>query len=193
MFDERWEAIHAARPWGSCPSEHLVRFVKRTFPDPRKNRLRSLELGCGAGAQSMFLAVEGFSTHAVDGSQSAIERLWRKTPLVRAWRADIVELVDMQDRYDLIVDVCALQHLPLEDATTVVQRALQWLNPSGWFFSLMAGEHHVINEGSVVPRMTTFPEIEAMFKGYVIHTGHVDETRTNGDVVAHWIIEAQAP
>lgn len=50
------------------PKEHVVRFIFTQFPRNLKERsnFKILDLGCGAGSHVVFLAREGFQTHATD-------------------------------------------------------------------------------------------------------------------------------
>jgi ubiquinone/menaquinone biosynthesis C-methylase UbiE len=49
------------------PKEKAVQFIFRRFParDQRVGK-RALDLGCGSGVQTVFLAAEGFETHGTD-------------------------------------------------------------------------------------------------------------------------------
>ncbi len=197
MFDQRWEKIHLQRRWGEFPSEHLVRFVRRHF-QRHDEGLVALDLGCGGGAQTNFLAHEGFHVLAVDGSSSALKAVAQRTlpELVTVQRKDISNALfytDCRQEFDLIVDVCTLQHLPLSGAATVVQHAQEWLKPGGWFFSMMVDEYEVLDETGIVPRCISHDEVEALFNGYELHLGHVREVRSNNDLIGHWIIEARKP
>lgn len=58
-------------PWETgCPASELVRLVDRGLVPPSP----VLELGCGSGADAVFLASRGFDVTAVDASPTAIER-----------------------------------------------------------------------------------------------------------------------
>lgn len=49
------------------PHEKVVQFLFRRFPDrARRNGLRVLDLGCGSGVHTVFLAREGFEAHGSD-------------------------------------------------------------------------------------------------------------------------------
>ena len=65
----RWNRIFAERRWGQYPSEELVRFIARTFPDAEQRReSRALEVGCGPGANLWYLAREGFDPAATSNA-----------------------------------------------------------------------------------------------------------------------------
>jgi len=53
-IDPVWEELYRTKRWGRYPPEELVRFVARTFPAPAGRR--AIDLGCGGGANTWFLA-----------------------------------------------------------------------------------------------------------------------------------------
>lgn len=200
-FDPAWEAQHAARVWGTWPSEHLVRFMTRNFPNP----VRVLDLGCGAGGQTVFLASQGHQVIAVDGSPSAIDRaratvgsrLGTTVPHTIVFSiADVTDLAVAAESTDCVVDIACLQHLDLAAATAVAHRALAWLKPGGWFFSLMASfasDSDLVSPGGVSVRREFPAGIEAIFAGYRTTIGHERIDRPGGGTIGNWIIEAQKP
>ena len=73
-FDEIWEDIHKNKEWGRYPSEEVIRFVARNYYNQDRDKVKILDFGCGAGANTWFLAREGFDTYAFDGSKTAVKR-----------------------------------------------------------------------------------------------------------------------
>ena len=72
---EAWEKIHSSREWGGYPSEHVIRFIARNYYNKKRAEVKILDFGCGSGANTWFLAREGFDTYAFDISESAINNL----------------------------------------------------------------------------------------------------------------------
>src|SRR5438105_11463355 len=79
-FDTSWDLTHASYQWGTYPDDHVIEFIDKYYknaPDPAA--VRFLDLGCGSGAQTFFIAEGGFTVDGMDASQFAILRcLWRK-------------------------------------------------------------------------------------------------------------------
>lgn len=73
-FSKEWEEIHRNQEWGKYPSEQLVRFIARNFYNNDRKNIKILDFGCGAGANTWFLAREGFDVYAFDGSESSVNR-----------------------------------------------------------------------------------------------------------------------
>ncbi len=92
--------------------------------------------------------------------------------------------------FDLVVDVCTLQHLPLETVRETIQKARQWLAPGGWFFSLMAGPGHTLITSQPMLRVINLPDVTRLFAGYRA-TIDVTQTETGEMRTHHWIIQAQ--
>jgi len=72
----KWNILHKKERFQpKYPSEHVVRFVFTQFPRNLKerNNLQILDLGCGAGRHTTFLAKEGFQTYATDISEEGLK------------------------------------------------------------------------------------------------------------------------
>lgn len=72
---KEWEGLHSQerfRP--KYPSDHVVRFIFSEFSRDSKERrqLKILDLGCGAGVHTVFLAKEGFCVFATDISKTGL-------------------------------------------------------------------------------------------------------------------------
>lgn len=75
-MEEKWSILHKKERFQpKYPSEHVVRFVFTQFPRNLKERsnLKILDLGCGAGRHTVFLAREGFQTYATDISEEGLK------------------------------------------------------------------------------------------------------------------------
>src|SRR5512138_2331055 len=76
-------------PWEGGPRRELVGLVASGALEP----CRAIDLGCGSGANAIFLAQHGFDVVGVDFSAVAIAKAQRKTPpdagTIRFVRADL--------------------------------------------------------------------------------------------------------
>jgi methyl halide transferase len=95
---EHWEERYRAgqAPWDTGrPSSEL----ERTVAEERIAPCRAFELGCGTGANAVWLAQQGFDVTAVDISPLAIERARQRAAAagvnVRFLQADVLNLPDL--------------------------------------------------------------------------------------------------
>jgi ubiquinone/menaquinone biosynthesis C-methylase UbiE len=94
-----------------------------------------LEIGCGTGKNTVFLAQIGTAVHAVDFSQGMIEKAKEKVQAenVQFSIMDITQPWDFEDGlFDLIVCNLVLEHI--EDLSLVFAEAARTLRPKGRFF-----------------------------------------------------------
>ncbi|MDQ3007830.1 MAG: class I SAM-dependent methyltransferase [Chloroflexota bacterium] len=94
-----------------------------------------LEIGCGTGKNTAFLAQIGDGVHALDFSQGMIEKARDKVRAenVRFSMADITERWTFQDRlFDLILCNLVLEHI--KDLSHIFSEARRTLKKKGRFF-----------------------------------------------------------
>lgn len=107
-FDSIWEKIHSSQQWGKYPSEFVIRFMARNYYDKTKKELKVLDFGCGAGNHTWYLAKEGFSVYAFDGSESAVKkvqiRLEEEGMHAHLRVADALELGYPDNFFDCVID-----------------------------------------------------------------------------------------
>lgn len=69
---ERWDRHHSDRML-HYPSEDVVRFIVRNWETSQsRNGLRALDLGCGSGRHTVYLAKEGFRAYGTDISATGL-------------------------------------------------------------------------------------------------------------------------
>ncbi|WP_045878752.1 class I SAM-dependent methyltransferase [Pseudofrankia sp. DC12] len=99
------------------------RLLLRQLPRPCR---RVLDVGCGVGAFAARLAQHSEQVDAVDRSARMIEEARRHTPgNVRCVLADVLADPLPAKDYDAILSICALHHMPLQDALPVLAAALR--------------------------------------------------------------------
>lgn len=69
----KWNDKHQYHPLPGTPSETLVQYLQLA------SKGRALDLACGLGRNSRYLAQEGFDVHAVDISDYALTQLKRES------------------------------------------------------------------------------------------------------------------
>lgn len=138
-----WDDIYRSRSWGKYPKEELIRFVAwNYYAVPDRSAVRFLDLGCGYGSSSWYLAREGFSVDAIDGSAVIIEKLKQRLKSeslnVRCVAGDIVDLPYPSRTFDCVVDLGCLMCNTPEDTRRILEGVYDRLKPGGKLFSLTA-------------------------------------------------------
>ena len=125
-----WDARYGERPgtmWSGRPNGRLVAEVTPLTPG------RALDVGCGEGADAIWLAQQGWAVTAVDVSEVALERA-REAAAGAAvsvdWRGgDVFGIALEEGSFDLL----SLQYpaLPKAAGEAAVQALLRTLRPGG--------------------------------------------------------------
>src|SRR5258708_30112070 len=122
------------------------RLLIRQLPSPCT---RVLDVGCGAGAFAAELARRVEHVDALDRSLAMIEAARQMTPAnVTCILSDVMRDPLPAERYDAIVSVTALHHLPIDDA---LRRLSPALRPGG------------VLPPVALPRPDLVPELPAAF------------------------------
>jgi SAM-dependent methyltransferase len=145
----RWEAAYSLRAEGvvDClqwESSRPVRALVEVFERPDVRPRRVLELGCGDGVNSIFMASRGCDVTAVDIAPTALRMAHQKARKagveIRFMEGDVFDLSAHTDPYDFVFDRGMFHHVPVfryDDYKQVVTRRL---TPGGWLHLIC---HHV--------------------------------------------------
>ncbi|MFR9750542.1 class I SAM-dependent methyltransferase [Nocardia sp. 004] len=146
-WDERYAQTELV--WGAPPNNTVVEHVyglerhtplRAATPDGEPPEFpRALDLACGEGRNTLWLATHGWQVHAVDYSQMGIDKgrtvasqLSRSVRGRITWQcADVTHLDEagITGPFELILLV--FLHLPAEQRRTVVRAAAELLAPEG--------------------------------------------------------------
>jgi SAM-dependent methyltransferase len=98
---------------------------------------RALDLGCGTGTNSFYLACHGWEVVGVDFSVIAIrlarQRARRMGLPVRFYRASVTNLGFLTDPFDLALDIGCLHGLPAEERTRYAAEVKRLVRPGGLY------------------------------------------------------------
>jgi SAM-dependent methyltransferase len=219
-WDPVWEQIFKARDWTRYPSEDLVRFMAiHYFRSPNRPDVRVLDLGCGTGGNAWFLAREGFETHGIDGSPTAIEkavRRLREDGLTATFATgDLGELDQryQESSFDVVIAAGVLQCNPLQAGERILAQAFTLLKPAGRVFATMTatgttgeglgtqiepGTFDDIREGALqecgLVHFFTTDEVARLFARFEdVSVGYFTRRLPNGETYKHWVVEGRKP
>ena len=141
-FDQTWEEIFKTQSWGKYPSEEIIRFIASTFNSVAdRSNIRVLDIGCGGGAHTWFLAREGFETYGIDGSESGIRQakvlLDHEGLKANLTVGDFTHLDYPEEFFDAIIDSSAIQHNAMQDIQNIHRQIGGLLKPGGSFCGIM--------------------------------------------------------
>lgn len=142
-WDPIWDEIFLSREWGKYPKEELIRFVARHYYRvPARRAIRFLDLGCGFGSSTWYLAREGFAVDGIDGSQVIIdrlrERLSSESLSAELTVGDIIDLPYPSGSFDCAIDIACLQHNTPADTRSILNGVFDRLKLGGRLFSFSA-------------------------------------------------------
>lgn len=126
------------------PHEKVVQFVFRAFPRAARQGPKALDLGCGSGVHTQFLAAEGFQVHARDlsavGVRNTLERL-KKQGLDADVAVGRVERIDFpQDSFDLVICVGTLDCAGAVAFPSALREIVRVLKPGGISLLIFASD-----------------------------------------------------
>lgn len=120
--------------YGKEPSIYLELFLRSEQIPPGP----ALDIGCGDGRNSLFLARCGFEVTGVDLSEVAIAQLReearRQGRKLTALVADVRTYAYPSDRYRLVVANTILDHLEEQEGNQLIEAIQQTVMPGGYLF-----------------------------------------------------------
>jgi SAM-dependent methyltransferase len=164
-------------PWHQPdPPQILVDAVKAR---PRGGR--ALDVGCGAGTLSVYLAKHGFDVTGIDVIPKALELAGAHA---RAAGADVtfVEADALAwaapAPFDLVLDSGCLHSLIGGGPARYRERLLSWLPPGGDFVLGHWARRHALDWRPIGPRRRTRRQLVELFAPELRERAHVEEMMT---------------
>ncbi|MFH1456116.1 MAG: class I SAM-dependent methyltransferase [archaeon] len=134
METEGWEKIYVKD--GEIFSNPQPKIIKVSKLFKKKGYIRILDLGCGTGRHSLYLAQQGFLVYATDISKTGIEILKKnaKTKNLKNIQYKIHDMTQIpykNEFFDAIICVFAIGHGLLSDAKKTIDEMFRVLKPKG--------------------------------------------------------------
>lgn len=147
---EIWEKIFQENEWGKYPSIPVIRFIARNFYKIKDRKdIKILEIGSGTGANLWFCAREGFGVIALEGSQTAVDRMKNrfKEENLTDYLLDskignyLYTLDEIEDNsIDAIIDSESLYCNSFDNSKKIIKKCFDKLKNNGVMMSLTFSE-----------------------------------------------------
>lgn len=147
---EVWEKIFQENEWGKYPSVPVIRFIAKNFyKEKNRKDIKILEIGSGIGANLWFCAREGFCVIALEGSQTAVERMKNrfKEENLTDYLLDskignyLYTLDEIEDNsIDAIIDSESLYCNSFDNSKKIIKKCFDKLKNNGVMMSLTFSE-----------------------------------------------------
>jgi len=150
-FNKDWEKniYSKGKQLNLYPYDILVSIVVRKFfdiPYEKRKKIKVLDLGCGAGNNSKFLAENGFDVYGIDGSASAVktskERFKRWNLKGNFIRGDFLDLPYKNNFFDLIIDRESIYANTFNNIKNIINGVYRKLKSNGFFISFIYNTYH---------------------------------------------------
>jgi cyclopropane fatty-acyl-phospholipid synthase-like methyltransferase len=150
-------------PWHRDEPPRLLEEAVASRPD----RGRALDLGCGSGIFSVYLARQGFEVTGIDFMPEAI-RMSRERAAAAGVETQFVEADllrwEPESSFELVFDRGTLNLLRPNDVPEYRTRLLSWLAPGGDYVLAHALKRHPLDWRPVGPNRRNDEEVRALFE-----------------------------
>lgn len=147
-----WDSIYrrGAPPWETGrPAGELARVLREREGVIRAGR--ALELGCGTGADAIYLARRGFEVTAVDSSPTALDRARvraeQQGALVRFVLADAFEFGRTAGQFDLVYEAGFYHFIRRVDLEQFLDMLWRVTRPDSFYLALIGSTGEVVAGG----------------------------------------------
>jgi SAM-dependent methyltransferase len=125
---------HFARPAVRALRAHMVERILAATGAGAASRV--LSLGCGIGDTELLLAPHVAEITGIDLSPAAIRQARADAGHLGIANARFLEGTAAEGRFDAVIAIFFLHHLPDPELAALPARLSEWLTPSGVFYSL---------------------------------------------------------
>jgi ubiquinone/menaquinone biosynthesis C-methylase UbiE len=177
----KWDQI-LREDWYSReePEEVVVNFARRL--KEKKRGLRVLDLGCGAGRHTVFLAGQGFEVHGADSSRTGLEltreRLKTHDLHGQVLECDMKRLPYVDSCFDTVMCLHAIYHQNPADIRRTISEITRVLRKGGFLLlNFLSKRTYSYGRGKKVGK-DTFVGQEGVERGVMHHFVDEMEIRT---------------
>jgi len=136
---ENFEKVYE-KPGAIWTQEEPPEELKELVESGKINPCKVLDIGCGEGFYSIYLASKGFDVLGIDISENAIkyakENAEKKGVKIRFKAMDLRDLPELNEKFDFILEWAILHCIPFEQRQKHIENVNNLLNKGGKYFSM---------------------------------------------------------
>jgi ubiquinone/menaquinone biosynthesis C-methylase UbiE len=142
---DKTAANYASKYINELEHKHLDRILLTAFAQANRNKGKSIDLGCGPGQTTRFLAEQGLSNSVgIDISEQMVEIAKQQHPNLHFEAADILHLPYANNSFGSAIAFYAIVHFDYLQVKTAFEEVSRILTDGGQFlFSFHIGEQTV--------------------------------------------------
>ena len=171
------------------PPRELLRRTLGCFALEKREPGLAVDLGCGAGPESLELLRCGWQVHAYDANEGGLKTLFDSTP--SAFRSSLH--THTKSFWEVDFPPCdflwagySLPFCPSEDLSTLWAKIVTALRPNGRFAGDFFGDQHAWAAEAGITTQTE-AEVRGMLEGLIVEAFDVENgVRPSGDVLTRW-------
>ncbi len=168
------------------PPKELIELIDNKDNSKKIKPCKALDVGCGEGFYSIYLAKKGFEVTGIDISENAInlakQNAIKHEIKINFIALDVADLSKINNKFDFVFEWALLHHIIPEQRQEYVKNIKRILNKGGKYLSICFNSQNpdfgakgetlrIIPEGSAMPAGTklyysSFEEIKQLFEPY---------------------------
>lgn len=139
---EQWEKIYENKrtPWNTETAEP---YLSKLVEDGKVKAGRAIDIGCGTGNESIYLATKGFEVTGIDISEKAVSAARRKAKESNVncsfITANVLE-IPLNQQYDFVLDRACFHFLDPSERQKYIDNIGSLLKPNGTFLLIVSSD-----------------------------------------------------
>jgi ubiquinone/menaquinone biosynthesis C-methylase UbiE len=164
MVRRDWDRIYKQK--GEVQKEVLPNVKKAVIIFKKRKYKKILDLACGTGRHTIYLASNGFSVYGIDVSRKGIEITKRKAQKyglknIKLKVHDMKEIPFPDNFFDAVLCVWSMGHGTLKVHEKIVQEVRRVLKPGGMIITdFMSTKNRYYRKGREIEKNTFVGEVE---------------------------------
>ena len=179
---EDWHRDHQSDDWWVAGTDVFLKLLPAGAA--------VLDVGCGGGTKSKYLAAKGFRVTGIDFSENMIEIARREVPGANFQVIEVLDLLKLPGEFDGVFAQAVLLHVLKQDAPRALRDMVGKLKPGGCLYAAVKGKKDGQHDEEIVSQddygysyqrffsYYTLSELEKYFQdlGLAIVYRNADET-----------------